>query len=58
MWAIKMVITLQAHDVWDDVEFGFSEPKDEVAERALNNTERNHWKKDKKKNAQALQLIR
>lgn len=32
VWAIKMVTTLQACDVWDYVQFGFSEPKDEVEE--------------------------
>eukprot|EP00253_Pinus_taeda_P012553 PITA_12553 len=57
VWAIKMATTLQAHDVWDYVQLGFSEPKDEAPERALNNTEREQWKKDKKKNTQALQLI-
>ena len=52
-----METTLKAHDVWDYVQFGFSEPKNEAKEQALSNTKREQWKKDKKKNAQALQLI-
>ena len=57
MWAIKVVTMLQAHDVWDYVKLGFSEPMNEEEEQSLTNAEREQWKKDKKKNAQALQLI-
>lgn len=57
VWAIKMTTTLQTHDVWDYVKFGFLEPKNEEEEQGLSNTEREQWKKDKKKNAHALQLI-
>ncbi len=32
MWVIKTETILKSHDVWDHVEFGFSEPKDEVEE--------------------------
>eukprot|EP00253_Pinus_taeda_P009763 PITA_09763 len=52
-----MVTTLQAHDVWDHVKFGFLEPENKEEEQALNNTEREQWKKDKKKNAHVLQPI-
>ena len=55
--AIKMTITLQDHDVWDYVQFVFSETKDEATEQALNNAKREQWKKNKKKNAQVLHLI-
>ena len=57
VWAINMTTTLQAHDVWDYVKLGFSEPMNEEEEQALSNIERDQWKKDKKKNAQVLQLI-
>ena len=57
MWALKMETMLKAHDVWDHVKYGFAEPKDDVEERALSNVEREQWKKDKRKNAQALLLI-
>eukprot|EP00253_Pinus_taeda_P010889 PITA_10889 len=57
VWAIKMATTLQAHDVWDYVQLGFPEPKDEVAKHALNNAEREQWKKDKKKNAQVINFV-
>eukprot|EP00253_Pinus_taeda_P029269 PITA_29269 len=57
VWAIRTTTTLQAHDVWDYVKFGFSELKYEEEEQALSNTEREQWRKDKKKNAHALQLI-
>eukprot|EP00253_Pinus_taeda_P031660 PITA_31660 len=57
VWAIKLATTLQAHDVWDYVQFEFSGPKNEVEEQALSNTEREQWKKENKKNAQVLQLI-
>lgn len=32
VWAIKMETTLQAPDVWDYVQLGFSKPKDEEIE--------------------------
>jgi len=51
VWALKMVTTIQAHDVWDYVHSGFLEPKDEAEERALTNAKRDERKKDKKKNA-------
>ena len=57
MWAIKMETMLKAHDVWDHVKYGFAEPKDDAEERTLSNAEREQWKKDKRKNAQALLLI-
>ena len=57
VWAIKMATTLQAHDVWYYVKFGFSKPKKDEEEQALSNTKREQWKKDKKKNAHTLQLI-
>ena len=57
MWAIKMETMLKAHDVWDHVKYGFAEPQDEAEERALSDTKREQWKKDKQKNAQALLLI-
>ena len=40
VWVIKVATTLQAHDVWDYVKFGFSKPKNEEEEQALSNTER------------------
>ena len=49
-----METTLKACDVWDHVKFGFSEPKSEAEEWNLTNAEREQWKKDKNKNAQAL----
>lgn len=57
VWAIKMGTMLQAHDVRDYVQFGFLGPKNEAEEQALSNTEREQWKKYKKKNAQVQQLI-
>jgi len=52
-----METTLQAHDVWDHVQFGFSELKNEEEEVALTNAKRELWNKEKKKNVQALHLI-
>lgn len=57
VWAIMMSTTLQTHDVWDYVKFGFSKPKNNEEEQALINAEREEWKKDKKKNAHELQVI-
>ena len=48
---------LKTHDVWNHVKLGFEEPQDDVEEWALSNVEREKWKKDKRKNAQALLLI-
>ena len=47
VWAIKMETMLKAHDVWDHVKFGFAKPQDDAEERALNNAEREQWKKYK-----------
>ena len=47
MWGIKIETMLKAHDVWDHVKHGFAEPQDDAEERALNNAEREQWKKDK-----------
>lgn len=57
VWDINMETALKAHDVWDRVQFGFSEPQNDVEELALTNAEKELWKKEKKKNAQALHLI-
>ena len=51
VWAIKMETMLKAHDVWDHAKFGFVEPQNDTEERALNNADREQWKKYKRKNA-------
>ena len=57
VWAIKMENMLKAHYVWDHVKYGFVEPQDDAEEWALSNADKEKWKKDKQKNAQALLLI-
>ena len=52
-----METMLKEHDVWGHVMFGFAEPHNDVEEWALNNAEKEQWKKDKRKNAQVLLLI-
>ncbi|KAL5542206.1 hypothetical protein UlMin_035326 [Ulmus minor] len=53
-WSIKMKALLGAHDVWDIVEKGFSEPENEDA---LTQDQKSTLKDSRKRDKKALYLI-
>ena len=53
-WSIKMKALLSAHDVWDIIEKGYSEPQNETS---LSQSEKDSLKNSRKKDKKALFLI-
>ena len=53
-WSIKMKALLGAHDVWDIIEKGYSEPQNEAS---LSQPEKDSLKDSRKKDKKALFLI-